>query len=238
MRPPLRLVVIGIGALGRPFIERWLENPDAMADHFERRIVIAGLADSSGSLVSTKEKGFSRSLVRECLAHKSSTEKASISGFSHSESGDWRQLISSAHTHVFIDLSAADLVNEWKTALDTPAQHALVLANKKPLTGSLSDFRNLEASGRAAWEACVAAALPAVALQVQLQQRADRVVSIRGSVSGTLGFVTSQLAQGGRMWEILRKAVALGYCEPDPRSDLSGNRRRSKSTYFGSNGRI
>ena len=47
-------------------------------------------------------------------------------------------------------------------------------------------------------------------------------------MSGTLGFVLSAVARGGRSRTAVREAVERGYAEPDPRDDLSGARRRAQ----------
>src|SRR6185436_10290072 len=41
-------------------------------------------------------------------------------------------------------------------------------------------------------------------------------------VSGTLGFLFTQLTAGRPFSEAVREAMAKGYTEPDPRDDLSG----------------
>jgi aspartokinase/homoserine dehydrogenase 1 len=48
------------------------------------------------------------------------------------------------------------------------------------------------------------------------------VLRIDGCLSGTLGYLLSQLERGRLFSETLRAAVDLGYAEPDPREDLSG----------------
>jgi homoserine dehydrogenase len=45
---------------------------------------------------------------------------------------------------------------------------------------------------------------------------------IEGCVSGTLGFVFTELGLGRPFSEAVREAMQLGYTEPDPRDDLSG----------------
>ena len=49
------------------------------------------------------------------------------------------------------------------------------------------------------------------------------MLRIDGLLSGTLGYVTDELARGGRFSEIVRCAHELGYTEPDPREDLFGS---------------
>jgi homoserine O-acetyltransferase/O-succinyltransferase len=50
----------------------------------------------------------------------------------------------------------------------------------------------------------------------------DHVREIEGSLSGTLGYVTSELMKGSPLSLVVRWAKELGYTESDPRDDLSG----------------
>jgi homoserine dehydrogenase len=45
---------------------------------------------------------------------------------------------------------------------------------------------------------------------------------VEGSVSGTLGYLCSELGRGVPLSLATRWAMGLGYCEADPRDDLSG----------------
>jgi homoserine dehydrogenase len=48
------------------------------------------------------------------------------------------------------------------------------------------------------------------------------VVRIEGSLSGTAGFICAELGKGVALSMATRWAAGLGYCEADPRDDLSG----------------
>ena len=50
----------------------------------------------------------------------------------------------------------------------------------------------------------------------------DRVHSVEGCPSGTMGYLFSQMARGRSFSEPVRTAMELGYTEPDPRDDLCG----------------
>jgi aspartokinase/homoserine dehydrogenase 1 len=103
----------------------------------------------------------------------------------------------------------------------------LVLANKKPLAGTSESYRRLlEAAQtrgrRIRYEATVGAGLPIIDTYLKLVESGDRVLSVEGCVSGTLGFVLSAVSSGRPFSDAVREAVARGYAEPDPRDDLSG----------------
>jgi homoserine dehydrogenase len=72
------------------------------------------------------------------------------------------------------------------------------------------------------YDTTVGASLPLISTLRDLVRGGDRVRRIEGSVSGTLGFVTSELMKGSPLSMIVRWARELGYSEADPRDDLSG----------------
>lgn len=102
---------------------------------------------------------------------------------------------------------------------------AVVLANKKPLTGPQADFEKLVAKSgdTCGYESTVGAGTPFVASLRRLVAAGDTVRSVTGTFSGTLGFLMAGLQKGKSGWgALVNEAHELGYTEPDPRDDLSG----------------
>ncbi|PYQ37292.1 MAG: hypothetical protein DMF55_01575, partial [Acidobacteria bacterium] len=75
---------------------------------------------------------------------------------------------------------------------------------------------------RLRFEATVGAGLPILDTYRKLVESGDRVVKIEGCLSGTLGFLLSEVEAGRPFSRSLRDAIGRGYTEPDPRDDLSG----------------
>ncbi len=103
----------------------------------------------------------------------------------------------------------------------------VVACNKKPLAGPLEGYRRMKRAARAAGrfflhEVTVGAGLPVIGTLRDLVESGDRIRSIEGCFSGTLNFLCAGLDRGDRFSEVLARAKALGYSEPDPREDLSG----------------
>ena len=100
----------------------------------------------------------------------------------------------------------------------------VVTANKKPLTGSQSDFDDLLTVGKDTlyFETTVGAGLPVIRTLQSLLATGDEIESIQGCFSGTLGFIFSQLQTGKSFSEVVTEAKSRGFTEPDPRDDLSG----------------
>jgi len=98
------------------------------------------------------------------------------------------------------------------------------MANKKPMTGPQADFdymNSADMQARCGYESAVGAGTPFVATTRRLVASGDSVRSAEGTFSGTLGFITSGLAERP-FGDLVNDAFRLGYTEPDPRDDLSG----------------
>ncbi len=126
---------------------------------------------------------------------------------------------------VVVDLTADDT----GAALEAALTHGmdLVLANKRPLAGKRSASDSLWQTARARGrrvlhEATVGAGLPIIDTYHKLTESGDRVERIEGLLSGTLGYVLSEVGDGVPFSRAVRSAKRLGYTEPDPREDLSG----------------
>jgi hypothetical protein len=126
---------------------------------------------------------------------------------------------------VVVDLTADDT----SAALETALLHGmdLVLANKRPIAGRRAASEALWQTARARGrrilhEATVGAGLPIIDTYHKLTESGDRVERIEGLLSGTLGYVLSEVGDGTPFSRAVRSAMRLGYTEPDPRDDLSG----------------
>lgn len=72
------------------------------------------------------------------------------------------------------------------------------------------------------YETNVGAGLPVLRTVRDLVKSGDRITEISGVLSGTMTYIFSQLDQGHTFSESVISARQLGYAEPDPRDDLSG----------------
>ncbi len=100
---------------------------------------------------------------------------------------------------------------------------AVVTANKLGLAGSFSAYQQLQCGpGQLYCETTVGAGLPIIGPLSALVATGDRLERLEGVLSGTLNYLTHQLAAGELLSRALRQAFALGWTEPDPREDLTG----------------
>jgi homoserine dehydrogenase len=103
----------------------------------------------------------------------------------------------------------------------------VVASNKRPLAVAPRRLEQLRAARRQHhrhwhYDTAVGASLPVVGTLRRLVRTGDRLRRVEGSLSGTLGFLCTELARGVPLSLAARWAMGLGYCEADPRDDLSG----------------
>ncbi|CAD6268601.1 unnamed protein product [Miscanthus lutarioriparius] len=85
------------------------------------------------------------------------------------------------------------------------------------------DFQKLVSNfRRIRFESTVGAGLPVISSVTRIIASGDPISRIVGSLSGTLGYVMSELEDGKKFSEVVKNAKSLGYTEPDPRDDLGG----------------
>ena len=223
------VVLVGAGSVGRAL----LGQIDA---HFtERRedtsIRVIGVADTSG--VISGAEGFNGERLRALADHKAAGGSlASVDDVNALPSNDAaindtfnRIFGSRTRRGVVVDVTAAETSTLLEQAMDDGWN--VVLANKRPIAGaqaSVDRLHELERRNgtRLLYEATVGAGLPVLDTLRKLKQAGDRILSVEGCPSGTLGFLFAQLAQGRTLSQALREAIDAGYTEPDPRDDLSG----------------
>jgi homoserine dehydrogenase len=127
---------------------------------------------------------------------------------------------------ILVDLTAADGMEEvyaqaFRRGID------VVGANKRPLAVAPRALDELRALRRQHhrhhhYDAAVGASLPVLGTLRRVVRSGDRLKRVEGALSGTLGFLATELARGVPLSLATRWAIGLGYCEEDPRDDLSG----------------
>jgi len=220
-RDRLDVFLLGFGRIGRCLSDLVAELPVTGP-----KVRIVGVADRSG--VVFDPAGLS--------AHRLTTiarEKAKGHSLKHLEGGRsdraedaLKRALRHALSHpVLVDVTADETVEVIRAALTHGMD--VVLANKRPLAGPAAEAEALLALAaqhgrRLRHEATVGAGLPVMDTFAKLTETGDEVLSIEGCLSGTLGFLLSQLEAGRTFSQALTAAIDAGYTEPDPRDDLSG----------------
>lgn len=210
----LSILHIGLGNVGSELVQQILKQQKFVEKNNALQFVYYGLFTSKGGIF--RKKGFSSTKLPEVLQQL--------------KKGDMQKNLSIADCisrmplpFVLIDTTASDkTVSLLKLALQKGG--FVVMSNKKPITDSQRIFDHLHKIGNQQlfYETTVGAGLPIIQTLKTLLATGDDVIKIQGCMSGTLGFVFSQLEKGAAFSEAVKDAKTRGFTEPDPRDDLSG----------------
>ena len=211
----LSLVQLGVGGVGSALLGQYL----ALEARASSGLRLAALADSRAAVVS--EQGISASDAEALLALKTGggSLAAAEGSISNAALGDW--LTSRTEPTIVVDTTASDATLPLLLSA-AQAGCGIVLANKRPLSGSQDTWDALTARGLLRYEATVGAGLPVIYSLDYLLRTGDEVLAVEGMLSGTLGFLLSRLEEGDSYSSAVRLAREQGYTEPDPRDDLGG----------------
>ncbi|HVV48374.1 MAG TPA: aspartate kinase [Polyangia bacterium] len=217
-------VLLGFGQIGRALAKIMAQGKGAAKTPSKLRLVAA--IDRRGYVFDPS--GLSpRTIAALAAAKQSGRSLADAPGGRLSAPAE---ALAKLAEHALGDPILVDVTADESTPLIRQALGAgmdVVLANKRPLSGPRADSEALAALAASAGrrlltEATVGAGLPIFDTHRKLVESGDRVLKIEGCLSGTLGFVLTEVEKGRSFSAAVRRAMALGYTEPDPRDDLSG----------------
>ncbi|MBD3202990.1 hypothetical protein GF327_01740 [Candidatus Woesearchaeota archaeon] len=210
-----KIIQLGLGNIGIEVIRQFLKLDPVVKSDFKYKAVM----DSKNCIF--KKNCLDDKDLRKLIDLKLSG-KLDMSKYQHEK----KKLIDSfGRKTIIVDVTASD--ETYPVILECLKNSgSAVLANKKLLAGEQKRFDVLKNASdsfdRIKFECSVGAGLPIIYSLKSLIKTNDKIKEIRGCFSGTLGYVFSELENGKKFSEIVRKAKDLGYTEPDPREDLSG----------------
>jgi len=218
------LVMLGCGQIGRTFLRQVVSQKTYLNSNLGVSIGCLALIDRTAAKIHAS--GFSDDALHNILRDKDAGLKFS-SGTGESALQTLRRNL---FTHavakgVVVDVTADET---WEVLMEFIEQgYHVVLANKKPLTVAMKNYRQmLELAARKGvtvrHEATVGAGLPVLDTIAKLQSAGDSIESVLGCLSGTLGYISTQISAGVPFSTAVGEARRLGYTEPHPADDLSG----------------
>lgn len=139
---------------------------------------------------------------------------------------------------VIIDCTPGDdLANKYSAFL---SEGISIITPNKTANGdfSLEGYDDITASKKTGYseffyEATVGAGLPVINTINSLINSGDEILKIEAVLSGTLSYLFNNFDGSENFSDLVKKAKLLGYTEPDPRDDLSGNDVARKAVILG-----
>lgn len=200
-----QIVVFGLGKVGSEVVRQ--------IQACNLPLVFTGMADSTACVVGSP---LSNSQIKSVLDLK-------LAGGSLKEIPESKPLAAMLdlfHSDtIIVDTSAARNL-DWNLALHKGC--CLVFANKNAHAAPWELASVLFNHPGVRYESTVGAGLPVIASLRSQVASGDRITRIEGVMSGTLGYLCSQLEAGVSYSQAVQQAFDAGYTEPDPRDDLSG----------------
>lgn len=223
----LSIVQVGLGTVGGELIEQVLATRDEIEASRSIRLDFTAVVGRDGALVGS-DGHLDETLLRQLVASRREGKGLGSGAHGNLETAE-AVLDRELRGGPVIVVDAA--VGSRTAELDARALQGgagVVLSNKAPLALDTDDVvgRQLWGAagpcGRLRYEATCGAGLPIFSTLRGLRASGDDVLEIQGAVSGTLGAIFSDVAEGIAFSAAIRSAMARGYTEPDPRDDLSG----------------
>jgi aspartokinase/homoserine dehydrogenase 1 len=207
------VVLAGVGGVGGALLRQMVAQGDYLARTRGLRLRLTAVSNSRGRLADAA--GIDPSSVDDRLQAEGT----------RTDDDAWWSFVRGrgAAERIFADCTAsAHVASRYAELLG--AGLTIVAANKLAFARTQTDFDRLRTFDRERLrhETTVGAALPVLGPLEDLVATGDRVRRIDGLLSGTLGFLLTEVARGRLFSESLREAHRLGYTEPDPREDLGG----------------
>lgn len=211
----LNVFICGIGLIGKTLLAQINQHKTYLLEKQSLEIKVISLSNSRHML--HNEEGIDLDKWEKMLAEKG-------------EKADLKTLVQgmidlNLPNSIFVDCTAnKPPVEYYETILANSI--AVVTPNKIANSGSLANYlRYKQLSkryGKFMYETNVGAGLPIIGTLNNLLQSGDEVLKIEAVLSGSLSFIFNNFDNTQAFSQIVRRAKALGYTEPDPRDDLSG----------------
>jgi aspartokinase/homoserine dehydrogenase 1 len=212
----LALVVVGVGNIGAALLKQLHQQREyLLSKGFD--VVVAGLANSRQFVVA--ESGIN-------LGHWTETLRASRRRMTPEALREAIERLELTNV-ALVDCTADPSIVEAYPAFVESDFH-IVTPNKKANVLPWRRYALLKETLQKRqkhflYEANVGAGLPVLSTLHDLVASGDEIVKIEGILSGTLSYLFNTYDGSTPFSELVREAQRLGFTEPDPREDLSGN---------------
>ncbi len=216
-----RLVVIGLGNVGRRLLELIQLKRDTLRARFERDFLLVGVCDSTGGVSDPQGLDISRILelkrARRGVGHLANAQ-------TNVAPAEW---LSDLEADIVVELTPTNLKN-GEPGLSTiraalARQLPVVTANKGPLVLAYSELAALARQNGVPLlhSAAVTGGLPTLNIGTR-DLGVATIERVEGILNGTTNYILSRMAEGQSYDEALKHAQDIGMAEADPSLDVDG----------------
>lgn len=216
----LSIGLIGVGTIGSALLTQIEAQKETLKKKFKIDLRVRAITDSHKMLLS--EPIDIKSSQNQSLKNKLELEgqAADISVFV-----DYIQTEHIPHS-VLIDCTSSEKISSCYAEWLKRGIH-VITPNKKANSGPTATYQEIislghEIGSHYLYEATVGAGLPIITTLRDLILTGDEIIQIEGVLSGTLSYLFNQFSHDQSFSALVLQAKQLGYTEPDPRDDLSG----------------
>jgi aspartokinase/homoserine dehydrogenase 1 len=215
-RRKLNLFMIGVGNVGKVFIEQVKAQQEYLTKKHNLDVLITGLANSRQMYFD--EEGIDLDSWEQLLENKSESMNTSLFIEKMNELN--------LRNSVFIDSTASEeIAGLYQDVLESSI--SVVTPNKVACSSSYQNYKQLtnaalKYKSKFLFETNVGAGLPVISTLNDLVKSGDEIHTIQAVLSGTLNFIFNNYNGSTKFSEVVKEAKAAGFTEPDPRLDLSG----------------
>lgn len=209
----LSILLLGVGVVGGAFLQMLQEQYVNIAKKYNTEVNILGIGNS-----------------KKILFHENNHKKLESDGVSYNSFGELIQMCNS-HDNFFTEKVLIDATSSENLVLSydkfVAAGFHIITPNKKFNTLAIDkhiEINNVFQKYKKKFycSANVGAGLPILSTIKDLVDAGDQILKIEGIFSGTLSYIFNHLDKNNKFSDVVKKAQELGFTEPDPRSDLSG----------------
>jgi len=216
LKKTLHVFNLGTGNIGSTLFKQLLAQRDFLRDNNDIQIKVIGVGNSRKMLFDPE--GVSLESWQEELDNRG--EQANLAAFIQK----MKKL--NLPNCVFVDNTAS--LEPTKHYLNIfESNISIVTCNKIANSSSYAQYKRLHDTARKHgvdfhYETNVGAGLPIVRTLKDLMMSGDRIIRIEAILSGTISYIFNNFTGAASFYDVVKKAQALGYTEPDPRDDLRG----------------
>jgi homoserine dehydrogenase len=221
----IRLILTGLGNLGRRFCEILLEKEADLRQRYDLSFRLVGTADSRGAVY--EPQGLDLAQIVRLKKEGISVIKYANANISQ-EDWDAVTLVSKAEADVLLEATPVNLKQEAEpglTCVRTAMQRGMhvVTPNKGPLVVAYQELRELAARQgvRFLFDGTVAGGLPAINIGKR-DLRGAKIYRLEAVPNLVTGYVIDLMMDGLSWDEAVARASEEGVLEADPTWDLEG----------------